>query len=170
VNKDLSVRQLNAFKVGACKLGMRTSSDYVRTIGAFFDNCKLKECEYDGKLWEIIVMFVLGVLKASMKERGINFWIVVDSGLDIAQIDLEINHRPIQLKYDFSALAITAIQDVLSCSGITVVGAKKGDDPIDIFRDILKAAGLSEEEIDREIDINPGFDAACEVWDWFTGN
>lgn len=166
--KDLTPRALNKFKIIAFKIGMRTNSKYEEVINTFFDEANLKECDFDGKLWEIAAFFVLGVMKNSMKQRKINLWVNTDPGLDAAQIDLEINYRPIQLKYDFSKIAVAAIQEALDCSGIKVIGAKRGDDAGDIFCEILKAAGFSEEEIDREVDINPGFDAAYEVWDWFT--
>ena len=164
---DISTSRLNYFKVAARKLGNETSGNYATAISRFFRKNRIHDCDLYGKQWEVVVFFILGVFQASMKERRIQFSVWTDKGLDDAQIDLEVNGHPIQLKLGQSRLGAEIVQESLAFRGITVVNAPADGCGCDIFTDILKAAGFSEEEIDRELNENGGFDAAEEVWDWF---
>lgn len=164
---DLSLGKLTFLKVAARKVGSQTKEDYAEAISSFFQEYGVDRCIMAGKQWEVAALFILGVIQASMKKRGIRFWICVDKALDAAQIDVEINGRPIQLKLGFSAAAAAAVQDTFGSSGIKVVNAPEGGDGVEIFREILEAAGFSEKQIETEVFENPGFDAAMEVTDWF---
>ena len=164
---DISTSRLNFLKVAARKLGNETKGGYVEAVSSFFHRNHIHDCDLYGKHWEVVVFFILGVFQASMKERKIRFSVWTDKGLDDAQIDLEINGHPIQLKLGQSAMGAEIVQDALAFRGITVVNAPADSCGCDIFVDMLKAAGFSEEEVDRELDENDGFNAAEEVWDWF---
>lgn len=164
---DISTSRLNFLKVAARKLGNETEQNYAAAISEFFRKNRIHDCDLYGKQWEVVVFFVLGVFQASMKKRMVRFNIWTDKGLDDAQIDLEINGRPIQLKLGQSVMGAEIVQDALAFRGISVVNAPADGCGCDIFLEMLKAAGFSEEEVDRELDENDGFDAAEEVWDWF---
>jgi hypothetical protein len=103
-----------------------------------------------------------------MKERGIHFFITTEVELDNAQIDAVINRHPIQLKFDWPDDSVRALQDRLAHRGIIVVNAPYNSYGSDVLREILAAAGFSKKEIEAEVDENPGFDAAEEVFGWFT--
>lgn len=158
---------MNWLKVAARKLGNETEQNYAAAISEFFKKNHISDCDLYGKQWEVVAFFVLGVFQASMKERGIRFSVWTDKGLDDAQIDLEINGHPIQLKLGQSRLGAEIVQESLMFRGIAVVNAPADGCGCDIFTDMLKAAGFSDEEVGRELDENGGFDAAEEVWDWF---
>jgi len=164
---DISTSKLNYLKVAARKLGNESERNYVEALSDFFRKNHVHDCDFYGKQWEIVTFFVLGVFQASMKKRNVRFSVWTDKGMDDAQIDLEINGHPIQLKLGQSELGAEIVQESLSFRGITVVNAPIGGCGCDIFVDMLKAAGFSDEEVGRELDENEGFDAAEEIWEWF---
>jgi hypothetical protein len=167
VGKELKLNELNQLKVAARKIG-KTSEDYLLDLQKFWNINKLYMVTAWGHLWEIAVCFILGVFQTSMNDRGIKFYVYTDVSLDRRQIDISINRHAIQLKFGWPDDEIELIQDELANRNITVINAPAPDGyGTDIFREILAAAGFSEEEIEVEIDENPGFDAAEEVYEWF---
>lgn len=162
-----TIAELNWLKVEARKLGYGCQSNYVAVLAAFWKKHSLVDLSEYGKQWEIVAFFVLGTLQASMRARRINFWVNTEVALDRLQIDLEINQHPIQLKLGWSDAAAQSETALLSPRGITLVNAGLDQSGIDVFREILKAAGFSSEAIEVEVLDNPGMDAAEEVFEWF---
>lgn len=155
-SKTVSLYELAELKSRAYCIGQKSAGDYVDVIRWFWNYNKIgfKVCQI-GKQWEIIVMFLLGVIS-----RNIDIFVVADEDADRHGVDLFINGHAIQLKFGWNENSITHWRGSLVC-------ACREDDPGDIFRKILEAGGLSEDVIEDEIENDPGFDAVYEVWDWF---
>jgi len=162
--------KFDGIKKFAYAIGTRTEGDYASVLKWVFAKKHMDRENGYGDMWEVVVLFILGVFARSAKERGIKFWVLTDPDLDKRKVDLQVNYASIQLKFGWRAADIDIIAERLLPRLIFVVNAPYPEpcDPADIFRDILKAAGFSDEEIDREVEENAGFDAVYECWAWFT--
>ena len=166
----MTVKELNNAKAFAYAIGTKTEGEYKDVLAWIFRRKNLAaECGY-GKLWEVVVAFILGVFAKSMKERNVTFWVLFDADLDRRQIDLQVNHVSFQLKFGWSDINLEAKKEELLKRLIFLINTPFPEpcDPGDVFVEILKTAGFSDEEVDREVDENPGFDAVYECFQWFT--
>lgn len=171
--KSLSIKELNSLKIEARKAGYVVSKDYMKEFTDFFNNKELVYVEETGHVMEIIMLWILGMLQAELHEAGIYFFIEVSPALDKCQIDYAINNALIQQKYGWSDVDVDGMQDVLRFRNIHVINIKKyGDDMnydiIDSLIEILRLAGLNQREIDDAVDNDLAFDAAYEIWSWYT--
>lgn len=171
--KSLSIKELNSLKIEARKAGYVASKDYMKEFTDFFNNKGLVYVEETGHVMEIIMLWILGMLQAELHEAGIYFFIEVSPALDKCQIDYAINNALIQQKYGWSDVDVDSMQDVLRFRNIHVINIKKyGDnmnyDIIDSLVEILRLAGLNQREIDDAVDNDLAFDAAYEIWSWYT--
>ena len=158
---------LTWLKQEARRIGYVTNpSDAVEQFKLFYKKNGLVESKFHGKIWEVAVMFILGIMQQSIHERNISMNVTCTNYLDNNQVDVQINNYNIQLKLFYSQLDVETLQDVLRFRGITVVNAAKSDDGIEVFRRILEASAYTKAEIESEIDINPGFDAAEDIYYW----
>lgn len=171
--KSLSIKELNSLKIEARKAGYVASKDYMKEFTDFFNNKGLVYVEETGHVMEIIMLWILGMLQAELHEAGIYFFIEVSPALDKCQIDYAINNALIQQKYGWSDVDVDSMQDVLRFRNIHVINIKKyGDDMnydiIDSLVEILRLTGLNQREIDDAVDNDLAFDAAYEIWSWYT--
>ena len=170
--KSLSIKELNNLKIEARKAGYVASKDYMKEFTDFFNNKGLVYVEETGHVMEIIMLWILGMLQAELHECGIYFFIEVSPALDRRQIDYAINNALIQQKYGWSDADVDGMQDALRFRNIRVINVKRyGDidyDIIDSLVEILRLAGLNQQEIDDAIDNDLAFDAASEIWAWYT--
>lgn len=166
--KDL--KKLDDIKKFAYAIGTKSVGNYAEVIHWIFKKKKLGNEMGYGDLWEVVVLFILGVFARSMKDRDISFWVLTDPALDKRKVDVQINHVSIQLKFGWADADLDYEREKLLMRLIFLINTPFPEpcDPIDVFRNILKTAGFSDEEIDREVIENPGFDAACECYEWFT--
>lgn len=171
--KSLSIKELNSLKIKARKAGYIADKDYMKEFKEFFDENRLAYIEETGHVMEVIMLWILGVIQAELHEHGIYFFIKVNSALDRQQIDYVVNNALIQQKYGWSDVDVDSIQDVLRFRNIHVINIKKyGDDMnydiIDSLVEILRLAGLNKQEIDDAVNNDSAFDAAYEIWTWYT--
>lgn len=170
--KSLSVKELNDLKIEARKAGYVASESYMKEFMDFFNDKELAYIEETGHVMEVIMLWILGMLQAELHEAGIYFFIKVSPTLDRYQIDYAINNALIQQKYGWSNADVDGMQDALRFRNIHVINIKRyGDadyDIIDSLAEILKLAGLNQQEIDDAIDNDLAFDAASEIWAWYT--
>lgn len=171
--KSLSIKELNSLKIEARKAGYVASENYMKEFIDFFNNKGLAYVEETGHVMEIIMLWILGLLQAELHERGIYFFIEVSPALDMRQIDYAINNALIQQKYGWGDADVDSMQDVLRFRNIHVINIKKyGDDMnydiIDSLVEILRLAGLNQREIDDVVNNDAAFDAAYEIWVWYT--
>lgn len=158
---------LTWLKQEARRIGYITNpSAAVEQFKLFYKKHGLVESIYYGKIWEVATMFILGIIQQSMHERGLYMNITCTDYLDNSQVDVQVNKHDIQLKLFKSQDDIDMIQESLRFRNIVVVNATKYDDGIEVFRRILEASAYTEAEIESEIDINPGFDAAEDIYYW----
>ena len=171
--KSLSVKELNSLKIEARKAGYVASENYMKEFTDFFNNKELAYVEETGHVMEIIMLWILGMLQAELHEVGIYFFVKVSPALDRHQVDYAINNALIQQKYGWSDVDIDSMQDVLRFRNIHVINIKKyGDDMnydiIDSLVEMLRLAGLNQQEIDDAVNNDSAFDAAYEIWTWYT--
>lgn len=169
----LSLEKLNDLKVNARKAGYIASEDYMNEFKRFFDKNRLAYVEETGHVMEIIMLWILGMLQSELHERGLYFFIKVSPTLDRHQIDYSVNNALIQQKYGWNDADVDGMQDALRFRNIHVINIKKyGDDAnydiIDSLVEILRLAGLNQREIDDAVDNDLAFDAAYEIWSWYT--
>ena len=166
----MNTHKLSILKQNARKLRFVTGS--FKRFVEFYDEHKLNECDESGKVMEVILAFILGSIQANLSQYGIPFWIDMSQDNDDGQIDFMINHAAIQLKFNFADEDLEAIQGSLRFRNIRVLGIKKYKpgidyDVLDTVIDILRLAGLNEDEIERETDEDPAFDLAYSLWTWY---
>lgn len=156
-SKTVSMEELADLKSRAYCIGRVCVGDYVDVIKWFWSYNKIAtRLTQEGKQCEIVVMFLFGVIS-----RSARVFVVTDAESDSDGIDFAINGYGVQLKYGWRREEVRHWEGELVC-------ANPGDDPGDIFREILKAGHLSDKEVSAEIENDPAFDAVYEVWDWFT--
>lgn len=157
MSKSINMEELADLKFRAYCVGKVCVGDYVDVIKWFWSYNKIAtRLPQEGKQCELVMMFLLGIIS-----RRARVFAVTDAKSDSYGIDFAINGYGVQLKYGWKKEEVRHWEGKLVC-------ANPGDDPGDIFREILKAGHLSDEEVNIEIENDPAFDAVYEVWDWFT--
>lgn len=168
-----TIKKLNWLKQQARKIGYITDPIEGFTIfKSFYSKEKLFLLNESGKVIEIIICFILGMMQARFHEMSKFFFIEATAELDLKQIDFMLNNIPFQIKFGFDKSRIEAERDVLNKQNIKVVNipnCKKDNDNdiIDAICEILVLSGFSHDEIEEVIDNDPSLDIAYEIWQWY---
>ena len=127
-----------------------------------------------GKVMEVLVAFVLGIIKASL---GDAFDVAMTVEDDDSKVDFRINGRAIQQKFgwkpdDRRMIAekrriCQYIQEEVLFIIIERYDRNGKYSIMDTLEEMLRFAGISDETIKKELDEDPAFDAAEELWVWF---
>ena len=148
----------------------------IMSFDKFFENNNLAYVDKMGQVIEIMFAWILGSIQEELHEQGIHCVVYCDKTLDRFKIDFEINHAAIQVKFDHSDADIESLQDVLRTSNIHVINIKKYNKKDfsytiqDSIIEILKLAGLNQEEIDDFLGSSDAIFAAEEIWVKYTAS
>lgn len=165
---------LTYLKQEARRCGYTVSTDaYMKEFLLFYNNNSVHELNEDGKIVEIILCWLLGIMQHDCNNRHVFLKVFCTDKMDKEKTDLVINGRKIQLKYlwKFEELE-ESIRINLEYDNIHTYIINDTDkygyqtQGSDILRGLLELC-MPEEKVNTEVYLNPAFDAAEEVWQWF---
>ena len=165
-------KELNMLKRKARKAG-NIAKDF-NDFMLFWNKNNLSHNNFDGKLAEIVIFYLLGVIQKECKEYGIYCHVYCNDYLDEKfKTDLILNSRRIQIKYDWEYvnLEISASQLFKEYNVQTVCIPKKINayysSSVEILSDLLIKAGQDTQAIEEFCNNAECLDLTEEIWDWF---
>ena len=169
-NCDAMLETLNELKNMAIETGYITCPEKGMAIfKKFYKENNMAYINESGQVMEIIVCFILGMIKRYFESAQREFWVEVSDKLDRRKIDFQVNNISFQQKFDWDKLSLELLQEQLIRRNIKVIdvpnSTKRADrDIIDVISDILSAAGFLSDEISDLVDNAAALDAGYEIW------
>lgn len=152
------------------KIGKVTKENYKDEFINFLKNADLIE-EKNGIIFEYALSFTFGVFQQKYYPFSV---IMTDYLDDVEKVDFQINNHRVQVKLDWDlnrspidpeqwwrdyAISVKFFHKRDKASGFSTSGS-------DILSEILRTVGFSKQLIDAQIDDNPAYDAAEEIFSW----
>lgn len=170
---DPDAELLAQLKNKALKVGIKTDEkNAMFYLRSFYNKNDLENMMFAGKVMEILMAFIFGMIQAFMGKD--HFSVEMTAEDDEAQVDYRINGKPIQLKFCWKPDDNKMIdeQNRLWWRGIMLVIIERyqrgGDyDIIDTLMEIMEFVGVSENDMQKELDEDPALDVVEEMWKWY---
>lgn len=165
-------KELNKLKTKAFKEG--TKANNIQDFFYFWQNNKISNINKDGYIAEIIIFYLLGIVKQECTDYGISCRVYCNERLDeLEKTDLELNGRRFQLKYDWKIETLEhMIASLLKDYNVQLVCLPKEDtygptSGISIIQDLLTRAGQDKDAVEEFSNNAECLDLVEEIWDWF---